>query len=538
MSFPCGPWLAADDAEAAIHNWCLDSKTGGGGWGISKRSSRPSNTVRGAQIIYACHFYSPNKTCCPWRVSVEDTVDGWTIFGTKLEHNHALTQSIAESNAYASMRAIPDELKDLAKMVARVAPPKVVHRTLVAQWESLSKQVTWNYQDVYNFIGASAAAKAFDATGFANLLAERFKQQGLPYYIDTDESGSLTRAFFALEGGVEAYAQCLSVGEDGIEVNEAAVQYDTTVRVCHAAASSIRPACRPVLGPTWGQPADACVPHPSHPLPFVFPCPLQHKTNKYNLKLGIFSLVGASGATRVPAVSLTIDETDESFTWVFRRFLDCFRVAPAVMLTDGDQWMLRALQAVMPDTRRLACIWHLYKNVWTHCRGLYGEGKKAQWARFIRLWWRLAQETDATARDTWDADWAELTAAVTADVADSPTRVAALTWLAVLAARREAWAARWTWQYFTSGCDATQRTEAVNNAVKGYHPCCSPTWWPRLTTTTATWTGAPTRAASTWRAAPRCRRRRRCWTASDTSPRRTFLTLCARNTRTCWPTSP
>jgi hypothetical protein len=252
LGFPCGPWLAADDAEAAIHNWCLDSKTGGGGWGISKRSSRPSNTVRGAQIIYACHFYSPNKTCCPWRVSVEDTVDGWTIFGTKLEHNHALTQSIAESNAYASMRAIPNELKDLAKMVARVAPPKVVHRTLVAQWESLGKQVTWNYQDVYNFIGASAAAKAFDATGFANLLAERFKQQGLPYYIDTDESGSLTRAFFALEGGVEAYAQCFSVGEDGIEVNEAAVQYDTTVRVCDAAASSIRPACRPVLGPAWG----------------------------------------------------------------------------------------------------------------------------------------------------------------------------------------------------------------------------------------------------------------------------------------------
>ncbi len=61
MGFPCGPWLAANDAEAAIHNWCLDSKTGGGGWGISKRSSRPSNTVRGAQVIYACHFYSPNK---------------------------------------------------------------------------------------------------------------------------------------------------------------------------------------------------------------------------------------------------------------------------------------------------------------------------------------------------------------------------------------------------------------------------------------------------------------------------------------------
>jgi hypothetical protein len=60
----------------------------------------------------------------------------------------------------------------------------------------------------------------------------------------------------------------------------------------------------------------------------------QYKTNKYSMKLGIFALVAASGATVVPAVSLIVDETEDSFTWVFKRFLDCFRVA----CCDADGW--------------------------------------------------------------------------------------------------------------------------------------------------------------------------------------------------------
>jgi hypothetical protein len=97
-----------------------------------------------------------------------------------------------------------------------------------------------------------------------------------------------------------------------------------------------------------------------------------------------------------------------------------------------------------------------------------GGGNAAGWKTFSNLWWRIAQETDEAARETWESDWAVLIACITRDVAASEAREAALSWLADMAAHRKTWAARWTWSYFTAGCDATQRTEGVNSAVKGY----------------------------------------------------------------------
>ena len=185
------------------------------------------------------------------------------------------------------------------------------------------------------------------------------------------------------------------------------------------------------------------------------------------MKLGIFTNVAATGATGMMAVSLTVDETEQSFTWVFQRYLDCFRVQPAVILTDGDPWMLRALATIMPDTFRMACIWHLSKNVNAHIHPLYTRNEQG-WRTFMNKWWRIALETDEAACATWEEDWAALIAIFTQDTAASAPRSTALVWLAALSARRESWAARWTWSRFTAGCDSTQRTEAVNSAVKGY----------------------------------------------------------------------
>ena len=129
--------------------------------------------------------------------------------------------------------------------------------------------------------------------------------------------------------------------------------------------------------------------------------------------------------------------------------------------------MLRALATIMPDTFRMACIWHLSKNVNAHIHPLY-TGNEQGWRTFINKWWRIALETDEAACATWEEDWAALTAVFTQDTAASAPRSTALAWLAALSARRESWAARWTWSRFTAGCDSTQRTEAVNSAVKGY----------------------------------------------------------------------
>ena len=185
------------------------------------------------------------------------------------------------------------------------------------------------------------------------------------------------------------------------------------------------------------------------------------------MKLGIFTSVCGNGGTGMMAVTLSIDEKVETFKWVFRRYLDCFRVQPANMITDGDQWMLDALAAVMPDTRPSRCIWHLSTNVFTHCHPPYA-GNEPGWRTFLSMWWRITKETDESACDTWDTDWAALTATLTRDTPANAARAAALKWLADLAARRETWAYRWTWRFFTAGCDSTQRTESVNSVMKSY----------------------------------------------------------------------
>jgi hypothetical protein len=65
-------------------------------------------------------------------------------------------------------------------------------------------------------VSATAVEKAFDATGFLEKLAERNKVLGLPFYMATDADGRLSRVLFVLEGGLEAYARCISFGDDDV----------------------------------------------------------------------------------------------------------------------------------------------------------------------------------------------------------------------------------------------------------------------------------------------------------------------------------
>jgi hypothetical protein len=74
-------------------------------------------------------------------------------------------------------------------------------------------------------------------------LEERRKFYGLPFHYSTDADGRLSRVFVVLAGGLEGYSKGISFVED-VEVNQAAVQYDLTVR-CNLALHSM---CSMALG--------------------------------------------------------------------------------------------------------------------------------------------------------------------------------------------------------------------------------------------------------------------------------------------------
>jgi hypothetical protein len=185
------------------------------------------------------------------------------------------------------------------------------------------------------------------------------------------------------------------------------------------------------------------------------------------MKLACLTTVAPNGETKILAVSLVCNESEESFSWVFRRFLEAFRTAPTVIITDSDIAMQNAVAAVFPDTAHLLCVWHLAANVLTNVRGVYGSND-AGWHEFIRLWWKIAKQSDADSIQNFDAEYVTLVAKFTAATAPSDAQTKALAWLAALKTRAQRWAARYTWTHFKAGCDSTQRIEAVHSAIKRF----------------------------------------------------------------------
>lgn len=175
--------------------------------------------------------------------------------------------------------------------------------------------------------------------------------------------------------------------------------------------------------------------------------------------------IDGSGATKMLACSLLLDETADSISWSCEMFRDCFRVVPAVIFADGAPAIKAALDRIFPEpvTKQLLCIWHLSKNMMTHLRPAVAP---SEWNAVSSTWWRVVQQTDATTRESFDNEWAEFRAMVESRLHGSAsTRLSALAWIDERALDKGRWAYRFTWQYRTLGVHSNQRIEAVHGAV-------------------------------------------------------------------------
>ena len=173
--------------------------------------------------------------------------------------------------------------------------------------------------------------------------------------------------------------------------------------------------------------------------------------------------VDGTGATKVLASSLLLDETTESIAWSCACFLDCFRVPPRVIFSDSAPAIKAAVAEVLPEphTKHLLCIWHLSKNMLTALQPACLGGDL--WARVHAAWWQIAKQSDKNA--DWDSEWADLLALVEQGSGGDVAKAAARAWLQARAVDKESWAYRYTWQLRTLGIHSTQRIESVHSAV-------------------------------------------------------------------------
>ena len=96
----------------------------------------------------------------------------------------------------------------------------------------------------------------------------------------------------------------------------------------------------------------------------------KHGTNRFGLKLGCFVGLDNNGLSRIIAASLLLNETEESFCYVFEWFSTVFG-EPKIIFTDGDKQMARAIQNSFPSSTHLLCTFHLYKNFFEKVRPVF-----------------------------------------------------------------------------------------------------------------------------------------------------------------------
>ena len=63
------------------------------------------------------------------------------------------------------------------------------------------------------------------------------------------------------------------------------------------------------------------------------------------------------------AGGLLLKEDVESYSWLFKSFVNAVKKAPRIIITDQDPAMKIAIKDVLPNTRHRLCMWHIMTKV-------------------------------------------------------------------------------------------------------------------------------------------------------------------------------
>ncbi|XP_077251944.1 protein FAR1-RELATED SEQUENCE 5-like [Tasmannia lanceolata] len=92
-----------------------------------------------------------------------------------------------------------------------------------------------------------------------------------------------------------------------------------------------------------------------------------YKTNRYKMPFAPFTGVNHHRQSTLFGCALLADETEETFTWLFKEWLKCmWGKVPSCIITDMDRAMRNAIRIVFPNTRHRFCSWHTSKHLVEH----------------------------------------------------------------------------------------------------------------------------------------------------------------------------
>ena len=200
-----------------------------------------------------------------------------------------------------------------------------------------------------------------------------------------------------------------------------------------------------------------------------------HGTNDAGLKLCCFVTISPYGQSVILAFALLDTESTDDIEWAFKMFHSVFKRAPAVLLTDGGG-SIRAAYERMKSCGlwalvvHMLCVFHLSKDFYDHISPLVKD--RSSFRELTNTFWNIAKETDLSTVSTFPEDWSRFVLSFESSVQDTDKGEKkydnALAWLKGLGELPKArqYAYRFTSQMLTYLLRSTQRSEAINGAIK------------------------------------------------------------------------
>ena len=98
------------------------------------------------------------------------------------------------------------------------------------------------------------------------------------------------------------------------------------------------------------------------------------------------------------------EEKEEDYDWALTRIAKIFENSrkPAVIVTDRELTLMRALDRTFSDTQGLRCVWHIDKNIVAKMQTSF---HREEWKEFLQLW---AQTVKAKSEEAFYEHWQEL----------------------------------------------------------------------------------------------------------------------------------
>ena len=110
-----------------------------------------------------------------------------------------------------------------------------------------------------------------------------------------------------------------------------------------------------------------------------------YKTNRYKMPLLHFVGCTAFNTTFTIAYAFLSKEEVADYTWALNALSQSITgYTPNVFVTDRERALISAIQHVYPARNICICLWHINKNVLSHCKKLFSSG--LEFNHFLKMW--------------------------------------------------------------------------------------------------------------------------------------------------------